>query len=61
MRIFRLGAEPGDDLTTTTTAEERLQMMWPLAVDAWTLAGRPLPSYSRTEAPVSVRPLARRP
>ena len=48
MRAFRLGEEPGDDLSETTTVEERLSMMWPLAVEAWTLSGRKLPAYDRT-------------
>ncbi len=42
-RVFELGREPSDDLSDRTTAEERLAMMWPLAVDAWTTSGRPLP------------------
>ena len=49
MRLFRLGTEPGDDLTTTTTVGERLAMMWPLALDAWTLAGLPLAFLGRAE------------
>ena len=52
VRKFRLGAEPPDDLSAFTTPEERLAMMWPLALEAWELAGRPLPTYSRGEAPV---------
>ncbi len=51
VRVFRLGDEPGDDLTDSTTAEERLAMMWPLAVDAWTTAGRALPEYTRSQMP----------
>ena len=27
-------------------------MTWPLAVDAWSLTGRPMPEYRREEAPV---------
>jgi hypothetical protein len=54
LRAYPLGGEPGDDLSATTTAEERLAMMWPLAVEAWTLAGRPMPDYSRSEMPVRV-------
>ncbi len=61
MRLYRLGAEPGDDLSSTTTVAERLAMMWPLALDAWALTGRPLPDYERAETPVSVRSLARCP
>jgi hypothetical protein len=55
VRVFRLGEEPGDDLSATTTAAERLAMMWPLAVEAWTFAGRPLPDYTRGETPVTRR------
>ena len=40
-----------DDLSATTTPEERLAMMWPLALEAWSLTGRPLPSYTRAEMP----------
>ncbi len=54
VRKFRLGEEPGDNLGNLTTPEERLAMMWPLAVEAWSLAGRPLPRYARGEAPVAV-------
>jgi hypothetical protein len=54
---FRLGAEPGDDLSSTTSAQERLAMMWPLALEAWALAGRVVPDYPRSEAAVAVRPL----
>jgi hypothetical protein len=52
---FTLGAEPPDDLSATTTAAERIAMMWPLALAAWRLAGRPLPTYPRGQAPVRVR------
>jgi len=52
IRKHRLGEEPSDDLRDFTTAEERLQMMWPLAVDAWSLTNRPIPGYKRNEAPV---------
>ncbi len=52
VRRFTLAAEPPEDLSGETTAEERLEMMWPLALDAWTLAGLPLPDYPRGAAPV---------
>jgi len=52
VRRFHLGAEPPDDLSDSTTAEQRLAMMWPLAVEAWLLAGRPLPDYPRSRAPI---------
>jgi hypothetical protein len=56
VRVHRLGAEPGDDLSGETTPEARLAMMWPLAVEAFTLAGATLPIYSRHETPVTRRP-----
>ena len=43
-----------DDLSAFTTAEDRLAMMWPLAHEAWSLAGLDLPDYSRDRAPVHV-------
>lgn len=48
---FRLGEEPGDDLSETTTAAERIAMMWGLAETAWKLSGRPLPAYERRDIP----------
>jgi len=56
VRKFRLGAEPPDDLSAFTTPEERLAMMWPLALEAWELTGRPVPTYARNEAPVRCLP-----
>jgi len=53
VRIHPLRDEPGDDLSLTTTAEERLAMMWPLALEAWTLSGAPLPTYTRSETPIA--------
>jgi hypothetical protein len=50
--VCRLGSEPSDDLSASTTAEQRLDMMWPLALEAWSLCGRPLPAYERGETPV---------
>ena len=52
VRRYRLGEEPGDDLSRSTTAEERLAMMPALADEAWSLTGRPFPTYARHEAPV---------
>lgn len=54
VRTFRLGEEPADDLRASTTAAERLEMVWLLTVDAWTLSGREIPGYERREAPVRV-------
>ncbi|MBI3448329.1 MAG: hypothetical protein HY049_05365 [Acidobacteria bacterium] len=52
VRKFRLGEEPSDDLSNSTTAEERLEMMWPLALEAYSWAGIPIPTYTRAETPV---------
>lgn len=30
-------------------------MMWPLTLEGWALAGRPIPDYSRRQTPVSFR------
>jgi hypothetical protein len=56
VRKFQLGGEPPDDLSAFTTPEERLAMMWPLALEAWELTGRPVPTYTRNEAPVRCLP-----
>lgn len=40
-----------EDLCSTTTAEERMAMMWELAVGAWSLTGKPFPTYTRAEMP----------
>lgn len=51
LRSYRLGSEPGDNLTAVTTPEQRLAMMWELALQAWHLSGRELPTYARHEIP----------
>ena len=52
VEIYRLGDEPGDDLTETTTPEERLAMLWSLSARMWELTGQPLPHRNRSELPV---------
>jgi len=54
VRRCALGEEPSDDLSASTSAEERLAMMWPLAVEAWTLAGRSTEARPRDRMPVTV-------
>lgn len=56
VRVVPLRHRPDDDLSATTTAEERLAMMWPLALDAWGTMGWPVPAYSRDQAPVRLVP-----
>jgi hypothetical protein len=50
-RRHELGQEPDEDLSATTTMEERLGMMWRLALDAWAWRGEPLPRYDRASIP----------
>jgi hypothetical protein len=57
VRKYRLGHEPSDDLSRTTTAEERIAMMWPLTLEAWSLTGKPFPDYPRGAAPIRRRRL----
>ncbi len=52
VRKYVLGQEPDDDLRDTTTAEERLAMMWPLALEAWSLMGVEIPDFDRGSMPV---------
>ena len=54
VRKLRLEEAPGPDLSATTTVQQRLAMMWPLARDAWTLAGRTIPDYPRHRTPVRI-------
>jgi len=52
VRKYSLGEEPSEDLSDSTTPEERLEMMWPLSVEAWSLTGKPMPDYDRSATPV---------
>jgi len=51
VKKYRLGDEPADDLTESTTPEERLAMMWELSEQAWLLAARDVPGYDRKTTP----------
>jgi hypothetical protein len=51
IRRYALGAEPPEDASDDTTAAERIAAMWPLAVEGWKLAGRPMPAYDRSNIP----------
>jgi hypothetical protein len=57
VRKYRLGEEPPEDLSSSTTAAERVGMMWRLAQDAWAMAGRPIPDYPRDRMPITKRRL----
>jgi len=54
IRILPLSPTPTEDLSDTTTATDRLAMMWDLALDAWTTTGMPLPAYNRRAAPIRI-------
>lgn len=54
VQVLHLEADAQDDLSAFTTPEARLGMMWPLALEAWGLAERPLPTYKRAHLPVSI-------
>jgi hypothetical protein len=51
IRQYRLGQEPNEDLAGTTTAGERMAMVWRLSLDAWVMSGSPLPKYRRDQMP----------
>jgi hypothetical protein len=50
VRRTTLGQDPADPADAATPTD-CMAMMWPLAVEAWTLAGLPIPDYARTAAP----------
>jgi hypothetical protein len=54
VRVFRLRVESSDDLSSMTTAEQRLEMVIELPRRRWELTGRVAPSYARAEIPVRV-------
>jgi hypothetical protein len=51
IRVGALQDPVEDDLSATTTLQERLAMVWRLTLDAWASSGRPIPSYSRSDMP----------
>jgi MOSC domain-containing protein YiiM len=54
-RVIRPGdVSDDDDLSLSTTPEERVAMMWFLAEQAWAFARRPLPAYDRSAMPARV-------
>jgi hypothetical protein len=44
-----------EDLSRTTTPEERLAMVWTLTLEGWALAGQAIPDYPRRHTPISFR------
>ncbi|MBK7905227.1 MAG: hypothetical protein IPJ78_01535 [Gemmatimonadetes bacterium] len=54
VRKFRLGEEPPDDILSTTTADERLAMVWELTRRIWELQGSLPCPYTRDTIPIRV-------
>ncbi len=54
-KVYRLTDQPSDDLSETTTAQERLAMVWPLTVEAWSLTGVAIPDYDRRDVPIRIK------
>jgi hypothetical protein len=46
--------DPGPSLLGVTTPAQRVAMMWPLAVEAYRVAGRPIPEFEWPQAPSRV-------
>lgn len=54
VRIYKLGEEPGDDISDITTPDQRLKMVWELTERMWKLQGSPPCPYTRATMPVRV-------
>ena len=54
VRVFHLGDEPRDDMTATSTAEERIALVWTLSERAWELTGRGDVRLRRADLPVRI-------
>ncbi|MGQ0656727.1 MAG: hypothetical protein ACT4NU_01315 [Chromatiales bacterium] len=57
VRIVRFGANDDRLRAASTTAEERLRMMWPLALEAWAFKGEPViePGFPRHVVHIQLR------
>jgi hypothetical protein len=56
-RVVPLGSAEAGDPRMGGTPEQRLDAVAALTAEAWRLAGRPLPSYTRATMPVVVATL----
>lgn len=54
MRIYRLGEEPGDNLSDVTSPSQRVEMVWELSARMWELTGKPVPAYTREQIPIRI-------
>lgn len=53
IRVRQLG-DDDETILHDTTPEQRIGMMWELVVQAWAVAGIPIPDYERHEMPVRI-------
>jgi hypothetical protein len=53
-RILRLEDDADDDLSASTTVQERVAMVAILSRRMWEISGRPWPSYARSEIPIAI-------
>jgi len=53
-RILRIDDPQVDDLSSSTTVQERVAMVAVLSRRMWEITGQPWPSYSRSEIPVTL-------
>ncbi len=49
VRVYRLGKEPGDDPSGTTTAEARVALVWELSSHMWALTGKSITACPRDQ------------
>lgn len=54
VRVFRLGEEPDDDLSATTTPEERIEMVVTLTRRMVELGAFTPVAYTRSQMPIKV-------
>lgn len=52
--IHRLDERVEEDLSDSTTVEERIAMVDTLSKRMWEITGRPVPCYGRAEIPTKV-------
>jgi hypothetical protein len=51
VKVGSLTDPPQDNLLATTTAEERVAMVWAITKDVWEMSGRTIPDYPRDQIP----------
>jgi len=57
VRVVPLASAEAGDPRMGGTAEERVAAVAVLTKEAWALAGKPFPTYTRATMPVTVSPL----